>query len=503
MKPIYRTVIGLGLIVSTSPRALAQDPATLQKDDVAELREQVKDLTKLVNELKRQVEEKSAADPAVIPAPGEIPRVSEPPPGSLPQADPDFSTELTPVTPRVSPSSSDPDFATDLTSEPLPPPKRTDLSVFNPEFSAAIDAVGSYSASTGNLNFTLRDVELMVQSNVDELAHAYVVLNAESALDPWTKNDTFKTATLGVEEAAIETTSLPYGLALKGGEFFADFTRLGKIHSHELPFTDRPAVLENLIGGETRSRGLELNWVPPVGHYIRLTAGAVDNIGADTATTGLLTTIAGDKADLFATRGHRSFGDFMYYTRAATIFELSNSVSLNLGVDYARGGDAGTRELASGDFKLTWIPDPTSFDRFEAGGEFLHGKTDGAFGPSALVAGGPAGGSVSASGAYLYAQYRIGKKWEPGIRYDWFRPEAWSQTDANSDGIADGISRTTSTRDAVSAYLTYNFSEFDRLRFEISHIHDSSGSLGGYDDDWLGLLQWSITLGPHKHSFQP
>lgn len=503
MKPIYRTAIGLGLIVSISPFAHAQDPTPPPKDDVAELREQVKDLTKLVNELKRQVEGKSAAEPAIIPASGEIPEVSEPPPTPIPPVDLNFSTDLTPVPTPVPPRPNEPDFSTDLTTEPLPPPKRTDLSVFNPEISVAIDTIGSYSASTGNLNFTMRDVELMVQSNVDQFAHAYVVFNAESELDPWSKTDSFEGATLGVEEAAIETTSLPYGFALKGGQFFADFTRLGKVHSHELPFTDRPAVLENLIGGETRSRGIELNWVPPVGHYLRLTAGAVDNIGADTATTGLLTTIAGDDADLFATRGERTFGDLMYYTRAATIFELSSSVSLNLGADYARGGDAGTRELISGDFKLIWIPDPAGFDRFEVGGEFLHGKTDGAFSTDALFAGGPTDGSVSANGAYIYAQYRIGKNWEPGIRYEWYRPEAWSQTDANSDGIADGISRSVSTRNAVSAYLTYNLSEFNRLRFEISHIHDGSGSLGGYDDDWLGFLQWTVTLGPHKHSFQP
>ena len=68
----------------------------------------------------------------------------------------------------------------------------------------------------------------MFQANVDQLAHAYVVFNAESELDPWTKTDPFSEVSLGVEEAAIETTALPYGLQIKAGQYFADFTRLGK-----------------------------------------------------------------------------------------------------------------------------------------------------------------------------------------------------------------------------------------------------------------------------------
>ncbi len=261
--------------------------------------------------------------------------------------------------------------------------------------------------------------------------------------------------------------------------------------------------MEEILGGETKSRGLELSWILPINHYIRFTAGAVDNIGAEGAVTSVLDMLDDSEADLYATGNRRGFGDLMYYARAATIFELGDSVSLNLGADYAHGSDMGTRELASGDFKLTWTPDAASFNRLEVGGEVLHGKTDGDFGPDALFAGGPAGGSSTANGAYIYAQYRIGKTWEPGFRYDWFRPEAWSQTDANSDGIADGIARAMSTQNSFSAYLTYNISEFNRLRFEVSRIQGETGSFGGRDDDWLGLLQWSATIGPHKHSFQP
>lgn len=472
MEPIFRPLFrGLCLIAATAPTAFAEESADSAKPEIAELRQQIKDLTRLVKDLQQQM--------AARPATAEPPAPSAPP------------TAVSPA-PEV-----------DLTTATLPPPKQSSASLFNPEISAAVDAIGSYSDSANNANFTIRDIELMVQSNVDQLAHAYVVFNAESEWDPWTKTDPFGDVTLGVEEAAIETTALPYGLALKAGQFFADFSRLGKVHSHELPFTDRPASLEGIIGGESKARGVELSWVPPLGHYARFTLGAVDQIGAETSATGLVSTLDGAEQSLFASSDHRALGDITYYGRAATIFELGESSSLNLGIDYAHGQDPGTRQLASADFKLTWLPDAASFDRFEAGGEILYGKSDGSFGPDALIAGQPASGSSTANGAYAYAQYRIGKNWEPGIRFDCLRPESWSQTDSDNDGAADGLARARQTQSSWSAYVNYNLSEHNRLRLGTSHINGSSGAFHGKDDDWLGYLQWSVTVGAHQHSFQP
>jgi hypothetical protein len=485
--PIDRSVIrALSLIAATTPLGFAEEAADPARAEVAELRQQVQDLTKLVKDLQQQVNARPAAPPPAPPDP-----VARPAPAPAPKA------VITPPPPHELDLTSFPE------ADPLPPPKRYDSSIFNPEISAAIDAVGSYSASADNANLTLRDIEVMLQSNIDQLAHAYVVFNAGSELDPWTKTDPFSEVTVGVEEAAIQTTALPFGLALKTGQFFADFSRLGKVHSHELPFTDRPASAEGILGGETKARGVELSWLPPLGHYLRLTLGAVDNIGAELATTGGFTTLGGDTADLFAASGNRSLGELTYYGRAATIFELGASASLNVGIDYARGRDQGTRDLASADFKFTWQPEITSFDRLELGGELLHGKAAGTFAPAALLAGGPASGDSTANGAYIYAQYRLGKNWEPGLRYDWFRPDKWSQADTDGDGIADNLTRSGQSQNSVSAYLNYNLSEYSRLRLEVSHLKGASGSLNGKDDDWVSFLQWSATMGPHKHSFQP
>ena len=107
-------------------------------------------------------------------------------------------------------------------------------------------------------------MELNVAASVDPFAKGYAVINASA--DRATGEATF-----GVEEAALQTTSLPWNLELKAGRFFGEFGRLAYIHDHELPFVNRPLVLDQYIGGESQTDGLQVNWLPPVPHYVSLT----------------------------------------------------------------------------------------------------------------------------------------------------------------------------------------------------------------------------------------
>ena len=78
---------------------------------------------------------------------------------------------------------------------------------------------------------------------------------------------------LDVEEAALQTTSLPGNLALTAGQFFGEYGRLSYIHDHELPFVNRPMVLDQYIGGESKTAGAQAGWLVPIEHYVNLTAG--------------------------------------------------------------------------------------------------------------------------------------------------------------------------------------------------------------------------------------
>jgi len=161
--------------------------------------------------------------------------------------------------------------------------KKTLMSEFNPSIGLVGETIFGYrsrgsdqtgSDRPGGFDVFQRSLELNVAASVDPFAKGYAVINASA--DAATGE-----ANMGVEEAALQTTSLPGNLELKAGRFFGEFGRLAYIHDHELPFVNRPLVLDQYIGGESRSDGLQVNWLVPTEHYISLTAGLGDSFGGD------------------------------------------------------------------------------------------------------------------------------------------------------------------------------------------------------------------------------
>ena len=157
----------------------------------------------------------------------------------------------------------------------------------------------------------MRSVELNVASAVDPFAKGYAVINTSA--DPLTGE-----AAMGVEEAALQTTSLPWNLELKAGRFFGEFGRLAYIHDHELPVVNRPLALDQYIGGESRTDGVQVNWLVPLPHYLSLTAGAGDQFGGDIPPA--------DPGDF------RHFNALNYWSRLSTYFDLTPDWQAEMGV---------------------------------------------------------------------------------------------------------------------------------------------------------------------------
>ena len=101
-------------------------------------------------------------------------------------------------------------------------------SEFNPSIGLVGETIFSYrskgSSQTGSdrpggFDAFQRSVELNAAASVDPFAKAYVVANASA--DAHTGESTF-----GIEEAALQTESLPWNLTVKAGRFFGEFGRL-------------------------------------------------------------------------------------------------------------------------------------------------------------------------------------------------------------------------------------------------------------------------------------
>jgi len=359
--------------------------------------------------------------------------------------------------------------------------------VFNPSIGLVGESVFSYrskgknetgSDRPGGFDANQRSVELNLAASVDPFAKAYAVLNASA--DPITGE-----ATLGVEEAALVTTSLPWNLEVKAGRFFAEFGRLSYIHDHELPFVNRPLVLDRYIGGESRTDGIQVNYLLPIPHYVSLTLGMGDQIGGDNPPNKV-----GD---------YRNFNQLNFWGRGSTYFDLTPDVSFETGVSglwnpdtdgrgdpivQANGSTLTERErrLVGADFVVSFKPlQNNQFQTLTWGTEVLlsNNRFNVASPDSDTYK-----RSVDSYGLYSYLAYKFHREWSAGFLFDWV------------ESAQDNKDQTF----AYSPFITWNPSHWSQLRLQYTHT-DPNADSGLRPDDAI-YLQWTWIIGSHSHGWQ-
>lgn len=75
-----------------------------------------------------------------------------------------------------------------------------------------------------------------------------------------------------LENAWVQSRSLPAGLQLRAGRFASQVGYLNEQHPHNDPFAERPLLYRALLGGHWYDDGLRLNWTAPTRTYLRLGA---------------------------------------------------------------------------------------------------------------------------------------------------------------------------------------------------------------------------------------
>jgi hypothetical protein len=371
-------------------------------------------------------------------------------------------------------------------------------SEFNPAIGLVGETVFSYngraSDQTGNdrpggFDVFQRSLELNVSASVDPFAKAYAVLNASA-------DSATGEANLGLEEAALQTTSLPWGLELKAGRFFGEFGKLSDIHDHELPFVNRPLALDQYIGGESRTDGAQLSWLLPTDHYVSAVAGFGNGFGGDSPLNNPGT--------------YRPLGGLNYFGRLSTYFDLTPDFQMETGVSglinpttQDRGGvlvqpDGSTlteraRRVAGLDLKLSYVPlADNQFRRVDWGTEVLYSDSrywmdpDGSLDPAngGVFSGDESKGGIGSFGLYSYVTYKWSRQWSAGFLFDWVQS-------------AENNERQTF---AYSPYLTFAFSHWNQLRLQYTRTEHNAVS--GLPSDDAVYLQWTWIIGAHAHGWQ-
>lgn len=305
-------------------------------------------------------------------------------------------------------------------------------------------------------NFTLKNGELFISAPIDPFLRGYTSING-------TSDEGFD-----VEEAAIITTSLPWGLTLKGGRFFADVGRLPHWHDEALPFVDRPPSIDRMIGGESGSEGLEASWLMPIDLFIEVTGGLYDAVGSEN-----LETLNDD--GFF---GRRSFQELNFLGRIHGYVDLSDTFNAELGGSWTGIPRDEERSLWALDVTLRHQPGTqSSYQGLDLGAEWMWN--------SQRFTERDDGGAIMSrirrrrQGGYAYVEAFFARRFSVGARFDYSE---------SPEGAADRA-RT------ASAFVTWKPSEFQRVRFQFDN------SWGDQQTNQRFTIQWTAFIGSHSHGF--
>ncbi len=301
---------------------------------------------------------------------------------------------------------------------------------FNPAIMLVLN--GSVSDDDG---FSLGESELSFAANIDDKFFGQLTLAVgnEDGEDH-----------VELEEAYIDTTSLPGGLAVRAGRFFSNIGYLNSRHAHTDSFFDRPLAYEAFLGEQYGDDGVQLRWVAPTATFLELGGEVFRGEPGDDGEPrrgGL------DARTLFVHAGG-SVGIANEWLAGVSMLDTSD----------------GTLYIADATWK--WAPHGNFKDAgLTLRGEYLRDPDRG-------------------SGAYLESEYRLSRTWDIGYRYD----RLWDF------GTAFG---STFDPDRHSAELTRRNSEFSLLRLQVSRDHPLPGESGN-----TVTLQYQTSLGAHgAHKF--
>ena len=147
----------------------------------------------------------------------------------------------------------------------------------------------------------------------------------QAVVDPYARADffiSFGEEGVNLEEGFLTFTELPGGLLTKVGKMRAAFGKVNTLHNHVLPWTDRPIVINNLVGGE--------DGIDDAGFSV---ARLIPNKVLFLEATGQV--FRGDSGDNLFKTSQR--GDLSYVGHLRAYQDITENSNLDFGVSYAHG----------------------------------------------------------------------------------------------------------------------------------------------------------------------
>jgi hypothetical protein len=329
--------------------------------------------------------------------------------------------------------------------------------VFNPDTAV----IGNFLGASGKNKVNPQPAMQLSESEV----------SLQAIVDPYARADfflSFGEEGVAVEEGYITFPTLPGDVLMKVGKMRAAFGKVNTLHTHVLPWTDRPLVTDNLLGGDDGidDAGISVSRLIP-NPWVFL--------------EGTAQVYRGDSDDVFHSSKR---GDLSYVGHLRGYQDVRESTNLDLGVSYARGhnpsgialgGDAENTgrfitNLFGVDATVRWRPLRRAiYHSFLGRGEFIVSRRD------------QPDGLQRSTGWYLSGDYQLGRRWFTGLRFD--RSDLLDSADLHDSGR--------------SLILTYFPSEFSEVRGQLRRTNYAEGPAATEF-----LFQFQFAIGAHgAHPF--
>ena len=346
-----------------------------------------------------------------------------------------------------------------------------------------------------------------------------VELNLQGAIDPYFRGnaniafllDAGGETTVELEEAWLETVSLPWNLQVRAGQMLTDLGRINAQHPHSWAFVDVPLVNGRLLGPDgLRNPGARLSWLAPTPFYSELFFAVQDSQGGtaysfrdDHGGAPFLGRING-------TGNVKSFSDLLLTTRYAVSFDLTDNQTLLAGASAAFGPNSSGANTdtqiygvdtywkwksanAHGGFPFVSWQTEAMVRQYEAGAiPPLLFPPPSDYPPASIDFPAIPAEMLTDWGFYSQVLWGIKPGWVAGLRGDYVTPTKPGEYEA-----IYGPDPKRAKRWRIAPNLTWYPSEFSKLRLQYNY--DDRAGIGVDHSIWL---QFEFLLGAHAaHKF--
>lgn len=288
---------------------------------------------------------------------------------------------------------------------------------------------------------------------------------------------------LELEEAWVQTRTLPAGLQMRAGRFASQVGYLNEQHPHTDDFIQRPLLHRAFLGGHWTDDGVRVNWTAPTDLYLRLGLEAFRGRSLVEESPSN----ARPGAIVLSSRVGGDWGLSQSWQAGLSVMHNRREAAVESGHDEGHAedpahGHAATftgRRMWLGEIAWKWAPQGNN-QQEQVRVSYEH----------AVISGlGPLSGPGDRHRAsYLSAVWRFAPAWETGVRADLLRVRQ-----LHEGAFEDGRLR------EAALMLAYKPSHAQTLRLQVTRQQDRGGFAAA---SHAVQIQYILTLGAHAaHAF--